>query len=50
MEKEILEEIVKEMEKKYNVSENYTRLLIKICLDNNIKDIKNKIDMFLCNN
>ena len=49
MEKEILEEIVKEMKKKYNAREDFVKLLIKLCLDNGINDIKNKIDAFLSN-
>ncbi len=50
MEKKILEEIVKEMKKKYNAREDFIKLLIRVCLDNNVYNVKNEIDMFLCNN
>ena len=41
------EKIIKELYQKYNINENYIRLLFKICKDNNIINIKEEIEEFL---
>ena len=41
------EKIIKELHQKYNVNENYIRLLFKICKDNNVINIKVEIEEFL---
>lgn len=47
MEKEIL----KELQQKYSVKVKYIKLLYKICKDNKIYDIKEKIEKYLvCQN
>lgn len=43
MEKEILEEI----KRKYEVGEKYIKLLIKICKDNKIYNLKERIEKYL---
>lgn len=42
MEKEILKELLQ----KYNVREKYINLLIKICKDNKICDIKERLEKY----
>lgn len=41
------EKIIKELHQKYNVNENYIRLLFKISKDNNVINIKVEIEEFL---
>lgn len=41
------DKICEKIARKHNVREEYVRLLIKICLDNHIYNIEEKINAFL---
>lgn len=46
---EEIDKICKEILRKHNIREEYVRLLIKICKDNYIYNIEEKINAFLNN-